>query len=270
MLVWEGSGGAAYDPAADSWRMLPPAPYALNQAQGIWTGREMIVYGSLLDRNNHSERPTASGLAYDLERNQWREIAPFELSPQASMVVWSGRKMIGWDYELRAGAYDPDSDRWRRLPSLPLQFSECYPDGALAGERFVLAWHCGQAAILGLAEEEWRELPRSPSSVAGRAVAAGEAVLFAGAWPPGSRIPLWAYRAGPLGAAAFVPRAEGRGDRDFLPLTFLRAHETLDGFLSSKRSPRWRSRMSSARAAAGCSHSAISGRSPIRPPHSIR
>jgi hypothetical protein len=227
MFVWgdvsrpAGSAdGAAYDPAADAWRLLPPAPYALNQAQAVWTGGEMIVFGSLLDGNNHSERPTASGLAFDPERNQWREIATYPLSPQASMVVWTGREMIAWDYELRAGAYDPRSDTWRSLPDLPLEFYECYPDGALAGDDFVLAWHCGQAAILDLATNTWRELPRPPRSIAGHAIAASGIVLFAGAWPPGSRNPLWAYRPGPLGATAFVPETERRGERDLLPLTF--------------------------------------------------
>jgi hypothetical protein len=95
MIVWgdvsrfaEDVDGAAYDPERDSWRRLPPAPFALNAAEGVWTGEEMVVYGALLDTTNHSERPNASGLAFDPERNQWREIAPFELSPQASMVVW--------------------------------------------------------------------------------------------------------------------------------------------------------------------------------------
>jgi hypothetical protein len=226
MLVWgdvsRGGGssdGAAYDPTADAWRTLPPAPYPLNEAEAVWTGDEMVVYGAMLDGNNHPERPHASGLAYDPEQNRWREIAPYSLSPQASTVVWTGQEMIAWDYELRAGAYDPGSDTWRPLPDLPLEFYECYPDGALAGDGFVLAWHCGQAAILDLATDSWRELPKPPSSVAGRAVAADGVVMFAGAWT-GVGNTLWAYRPGPLGATAFVPQTERRGDRDFLPLTF--------------------------------------------------
>jgi hypothetical protein len=226
MIIWgdasrsgESIEGAAYDPSNDSWRSLPPAPYALNQAQAIWTGNEMVVYGSLLDGNNHSERPGASGLAYDPAADSWREIAPYPLSPQASMVVWAGREMVAWDYELRAGAYDPASDTWRPLPDLPLEFYECYPDGALAGEGFVLAWHCGQAAILELATDAWRELPRPPESVAGKAVNADGVVLFAGAWA-GVGNTLWTYRPGSLGPTAFVPDTERRGERDFLPLTF--------------------------------------------------
>jgi hypothetical protein len=214
MIVWgdvSRSGGsvdgAAYDPAADSWRPLPPAPYGLNLAQAVWTGTEMVVYGALLDGSNHSERSDASGLAYDPATDTWREIAPYPLSPQASMVVWTGGEMIAWDYELRAGAYDPALDRWRPLPDLPLEFYECYPDGTLAGEGFVLAWHCGQAAILELATQTWRELPRPPATVRGNAVAADGVVLFAGAWGENT---LWAYRPGPLGVTGFVPETGER------------------------------------------------------------
>ena len=210
MIVWgdasrsgESVEGAAYDPSTDAWRSLAPAPYALNQGQAIWTGNEMVIYGSLLDGNNHSERPSASGLAYNPVADGWREIASYPLSPQASMVVWAGGEMVAWDYELRAGAYDPASDSWRALPDLPLEFYECYPDGALAGEGFVLAWHCGQAAILELATDTWRELPGPPESVVGSAVDADGVVLFAGAWS-GVGNTLWAYRPGPLGATAFV------------------------------------------------------------------
>jgi hypothetical protein len=226
LIVWgdvgrhgENVDGAAYDPAADTWRMLPPAPFALNLADAVWTGEEMVVYGALLDGNNWSRSEHARGLAYDPGANTWREISSYPLSPQASTVVWTGGEMIAWDYELRAGAYDPTADNWRRLPDLPLEFYECYPDGALAGERFVLAWHCGQAAILDLTAGTWREVPRPPKSVAGRAVAADDVVLFAGAWS-GTGNTLWAYRPGPLGATAFVPHTERRGERDFLPLTF--------------------------------------------------
>jgi hypothetical protein len=216
MLVWEGPDGAAYDPAKDTWRELPAAPYALDRAHAVWTGREMIVFGMGL---GEASPDAASGLAFAPELNRWRELAPFDLSRNASMVVWTGQEMIAWDYELRAGAYDPASDTWRQLPDLPLEFYECSPEGALAGEGFVLAWHCGQAAILELATDTWRELPRPPSSLVGQPVAAGEVVLFAGAWA-GIGNTLWAYRPGPLGATAFVPDTERHGERDFLPLTF--------------------------------------------------
>src|SRR5919109_3329070 len=107
MLIWRGPDGAAYDPADESWREIATAPYALDRAHAIWTGEEMIVYGM---RPGESSPDPARGLAYDPAGDRWREIAPYDLSPQSSMVVWTGREMIAWDYEFRAGAYNPASD----------------------------------------------------------------------------------------------------------------------------------------------------------------
>jgi hypothetical protein len=225
MLVWgdvsragEATDGAAYDPATDSWRPLAPAPFGLNQATAVWTGREMIVYGALLDGRNFSDEEHASGLAYDPTTDSWRILAPYPLSPQASTAVWTGAEMVAWDYDLRAAAYDPESDTWRNLPSLPLDFYECYPEGALLAA-FVLAWHCGQAAVLDLAAGRWRKLPAAPGPVVGDPVAAGPVVLFAAAWP-GFGNTLSAFKAGPLGPSAFVPRTERGAERDRVRLTF--------------------------------------------------
>ncbi|MGH2995561.1 MAG: Kelch repeat-containing protein [Gaiellaceae bacterium] len=225
MLVWgdvsragESADGAAYEPATDSWHALSDAPFGLNFASAVWTGEEMIVFGALLDGNNHSSTEHAHGAAYDPEKDAWRVIAPYPLSPQASTIVWIGGEMIAWDYELHAGAYDPETDTWRALPDLPFDFYECSPEGALVG-RFVLAWHCGQSAVLDLAAGQWRKLPRAPGPVAGEPVAAGEVVLFAGAWP-GDGNTLTAFKPGPIGATAFVPHTDRDAERDYLPLTF--------------------------------------------------
>jgi hypothetical protein len=209
--------GAAYDPASDSWRELLPAPFALNEADAVWTGTEMIVYGALLDGNNWSETEHARGLAYDPAEDRWRKIAGYPLSPQASAIVWSGREMVAWDYELAAGAYEPSSDTWRELPDLPLEFSECYPAGGQGGD-VVLAWHCGRAAMLELAESSWRVVPSPVDEIFGLPIAAGSVFLFAGAPHEGHKNALWAYR--PEGDTSFVPPAADEGERTRLPLVF--------------------------------------------------
>ena len=199
MLVWgdahrgaEAVDGAAYDPARDAWRSLPPAPLALNQATAVWSGKEMIVVGSLLDTSNWSEAEHASAIAYDPRRNSWRTLPPYPLSPQASTAVWTGRELIAWDYELRAGAYDPTRDAWRELPDLPLRFYECYPQSAVVAD-VVLAWHCGQAAAFDPASDTWRVLRRAPTEIYGPPVSAGAVALFAGAAKDGTRRALWAF-----------------------------------------------------------------------------
>ena len=184
--------GAAYDHAADRWRSLPPAPLALNEASAVWTGEEMVVFGALLDGNNHSTTRYARGMAYDPGRDRWRELPDVPLSPQASSVAWTGKEVLAWDYELKAAAYDPNGDAWRRLPDLPLRFGECYPESATVGE-VVFAWYCGLGALFETSTSEWQRIARPPAEVYGRPVAAGRAVLFAGAAHEGVANALWAY-----------------------------------------------------------------------------
>jgi len=185
--------GAAYEPAADRWRVLPPAPLTLNQAHAVWTGKEMVVYGALLDGNNASKTKHAQGIAYDPQANEWRRIAAYPLSPQASTAAWTGDYLLVWDYELAAGAYDPARDEWTRVRRLPLPFGECYPESARAAE-FVLAWHCVQGALYEIGSRTWKRIPPPEGEIRGRPVSAGSVVLFAGAAHEGHANALWAYK----------------------------------------------------------------------------
>lgn len=130
-----------------------------------------------------------------------------------------------WDYELRTAAYDPALDEWRPLPDLPLDFSECYPSGAV-GEGVVFAWHCGRAALLDLANDSWQLVKGASPDVFATPVAAGRAFLFVGAYNEAVDESAWAYRPGTATATSepdpttFVPEAEHHGQRDALPLTF--------------------------------------------------
>jgi hypothetical protein len=232
MLVWGDASraasavdGAAYDPEADRWRELPPAPFALNEATADWTGDELIVFGANLDGNNWSDTEHARGAAFDPATDEWRMLPPYPFSPQASTAVWTGNELIVWDYELRAAAYDPGRDEWRPLPKLPLDFSECYPEGAL-GDGLILAWHCGEAVLLDLATDSWRPVERPPPHIFAPPVAAGPVFLFVGAYTGAGDESAWAYRPGTAGAppapgaTTFVPEAPHRGERAVLPLTF--------------------------------------------------
>jgi hypothetical protein len=210
LVVWgdssrsaEARDGAAYDPRSDRWRRLAPAPLALNQASATWTGTEMIVYGALLDENNLAKSAKhAQGMAYDPRADRWRAITPYELSPHASSVAWTGDGVLAWDYELRAGLYEPARDRWRPLPDLPLRFSECYPASARVGE-IILAWYCGQAALLDVGSRSWRQLRTPESEIFGSPVSTGLGVLFPGASYDGRGNALYQYHPG--------PRASGDG-----------------------------------------------------------
>jgi hypothetical protein len=199
MIVWGDASrsaaardGAAYDPVADRWRSLPSAPLALNEANAVWTGKEVVLFGALLDGNNHSTTRHARGIAYDPKTDRWRELPTFPLSPQASSIAWTGSEVLAWDYELAAGVYDPSQDAWRELPDLPLRFGECYPESATTAE-VMLAWYCGLGALFEIESREWHRVSRPPTEVYGRPVAADDVVLFAGAAHEGVGNALWAY-----------------------------------------------------------------------------
>jgi hypothetical protein len=204
MVVW-GDGnrnqsgvrdGAAFNPRANRWRTIAAAPVALNQAgwptpSTVWTGREMVVIGSLLDGNNASTRPDATGLAYDPAADTWRTLPPVRLSPQASAAAWTGSEVLAADYDLRAGLYDPERNTWGRLPRVPIQECEGYPDVAANG-RVALVRGCGHA-LWDLRAGRWVEVRNPPRNGQGRMVAAGPVFLVAGAGHESSANGLIAY-----------------------------------------------------------------------------
>ncbi len=144
MLVIGGGGpdGAAYDPAARSWRELPLNPVPSNPA-AVWTGREAILFGG----------PGPSGVAYLPEANSWRSIATPEgseawIDPRA---VWTGEEMIVWDVTLRGyfpaaervwafdiAAYNPVTDSWRRFLPQEFEFELSNTTGVWTGEELLL------------------------------------------------------------------------------------------------------------------------------------
>ncbi len=100
LLIWGGwdggfrdppyfDDGAAYDPIARTWRMLPAAPIEARTAFSVWTGEELIVWGS-------TERAARrrDGAAYDPLTNRWRTIAEGPTDITDGSAVWTGDEMI--------------------------------------------------------------------------------------------------------------------------------------------------------------------------------
>jgi hypothetical protein len=173
VVVWTGSevivsgggapnsstpvSGAAYDPANDTWRPIADAPHGLNNASGVWTGNEMLVFGSLLGDRNIADTRTSVGAAYDPVADTWREIPPSELSPQATSAVWVGERMVAWDYEVHSQEYDPAGDRWSEPIEMPFGFDECYPDSEIVKD-LVFGFFCGRAALYDAAADRWTQV----------------------------------------------------------------------------------------------------------------
>jgi hypothetical protein len=228
VIVWGGGApddpsavsGAAYDPIDDSWRKIADAPIGLNLISGMWTGREMLVFGSLLDNRNIAETKTAVGAAYNPATDKWRELPPSELSPQATSAVWVGDRMVAWDYEVHSQEYDPARDVWSAPVEMPLDFSECYPDSVVVRD-LVFGFFCGHAALYDTGSRTWEEIHGGPldeevdSEPYGRAIklwrfaelaSTGDTVLMlaegitlektgeACYGCPGSPMSFWAYR----------------------------------------------------------------------------
>ena len=151
--------GAAYNPADDSWRTLPDAPTGLGRATAVWTGREMIVLGDAGEGNDGSSLAPAAGVAYDPAGDNWRRLPDSALSNNASTASWNGSEMIAWDYLHNTAAYRPDTDKWRSLPTVPLEDYECAPTSVAIGAR-VFGDYCGLAALYDPDKNLWSNVSR--------------------------------------------------------------------------------------------------------------
>jgi len=167
---------AAYDPAQDTWRVLPALPMQLaerpapptqiNNGAAVWTGSELVVYGRFVDRQTGSPGADdrARGAALDPATGQWRDLPVAPLSGQAMALVWDGSEAVGWDHDLNSAAFDPARNTWRALPDLPVEARDCLPAGVAAGAD-VFAVHCGQGALFDRRRGVWRPLPVPATAV---------------------------------------------------------------------------------------------------------
>jgi hypothetical protein len=85
--------GAAYDPAADTWR--PLAPSTLQARRGnvvVWSGRELLIWGG---GGGTGAFLFGTGAGYDPEADAWRDLppSPGRFIPEAE---WSGRELVVW------------------------------------------------------------------------------------------------------------------------------------------------------------------------------
>ncbi len=130
MLVWGGEAlagggyfadGAAYDPCANMWTVLPPIPEGASARAyhtAVWTGTEMIIWGGVIDAAGF----LTSGIAYNPVTNSWRVLplpdsGPTPLARAFHTAVWTGSEMVVWGG--RIGQFGGDiTDGWRLNPSL--------------------------------------------------------------------------------------------------------------------------------------------------------
>jgi hypothetical protein len=78
------TAGAAYDPAADTWRMLPTGPIeAGSLATSVWTGGELVVLN-----------PVSPTGVFDPARGRWRTLPPLPRPFTSIAAQWTGREVV--------------------------------------------------------------------------------------------------------------------------------------------------------------------------------
>jgi hypothetical protein len=136
--------GWAYDPGADTWDPISPAPVpGASESYATWTGTEMIVWGGTTGRDALPWQTSKVGAAYTPATDTWRTIAdpPVGAVGEAQsfapwLSVWTGNEFLVWSvtfpednnpdddqvplHVTLGAAYHPATDTWRALPDTPL------------------------------------------------------------------------------------------------------------------------------------------------------
>jgi len=244
LLIWGGwdgsysdeerntlSDGAAYDPATKHWRVLPASGLTARAPLFVWTGEELIVWGTRL---RTTDRPL-DGAAYDPATDSWRRIADGPIELTDAIGVWTGTEMIVFGAALHGGnfpetptaigaAYDPASDTWRQLPD-----SDIDPNANTAswlGDRLVAWDYSEHTSAYSPETNSWSRLAGPPvdacedvpSSVTADGFVFGQlcgefVVMFPGEdrWHNVTRrdLPFWAAEFVPIEDLVFVLGYEG-------------------------------------------------------------
>ncbi len=170
VIIWGGGGGAAYDPATDTWRSLPDTPVAARTpAAHVWTGRQMIVWSDV-DRS----RPHEDGAIYDPDADSWTEMSPAPIALNVAEAAWTGTEMIvvgarqdGNNHattEYAIGlAYNPATDIWRELPASPL--SPQASTVTWTGELLVAVDYIENTAVYDPQTDQWQQVADVPFTI---------------------------------------------------------------------------------------------------------
>ena len=198
MVVWGGfessdepgaalgyvAHGAAYDPNADGWRLIPEAPIeGRDRPVAAWTGRELVVWGGYRDGGSRA-RWLADGAAWDPATDQWRELPPAPAGTLGTDAVggWTGDRFVVVT-STSAASWDPATDAWTSLEAAPVR--QGWRTAAIADGRLVIiAFGDGasaqvEGAVLDPGTGGWTpiDVPLDLLAAGGNVVAAGDRVV---------------------------------------------------------------------------------------------
>jgi hypothetical protein len=201
LIVWGGldepptdrihaaADGAAYDPATDTWSVLPPAPLSARAAPvTAWTGTRMIVLGGWSTAANGLSGEVlgqyTDGAAYDPAARTWTPIPPLidpagrQLTLQRAVATDHG--LLAWaQWQVGSGkaastgselfSYDPRTNLWTYV--LPTTGALDDVTGAVWTGREVFATGtcfggCGEQAVVARIyhpdSNTWAVIPQYP------------------------------------------------------------------------------------------------------------
>ena len=185
VLVWGAFSGAVYNPATNTWRSLRRS---IQGGMLAWDGREALAWGGGCCGDARS-----TGSAYNPATGVFRTLPRSPLAPDQSPVgAWTGRELVlfvsgtspdGRPYPpsfARGAAYNPATNRWRRLAAMPARGGRAVWDGH---ELLVVGTHT--ALAFDPAKNHWRRLVSAPIATTGASAV----------WT-GKRVFLWARSRG--------------------------------------------------------------------------
>ena len=161
MIVWGGQTGSdvftdtggIYDPATNSWEPAgtgidADTPSARRFHGGIWTGREMLVWGGR-DGSPYAD----TGGRYAPGTNSWDPLPAGSglVARERAYTLWTGADMLIWggigegpfgpaSYSyLNTGAlFDPDTDLWRSMTSINAPTGRYLGNAVTSGDTFMI------------------------------------------------------------------------------------------------------------------------------------
>ena len=173
VIFWGGTGdkgrlfndGAAYEPATRTWSKLPRSPLtARDNTASTWAGGPIFIWGGRADDSSNVQ--LNSGALYDPGARRWSTIPPAPIATSNwAQALWTGSRVVllttvpgnrpGGEFSVvHADAYNPRTNKWKRLPDLTLPGNHpALGVTALAGGSRIYAWSYWSVTV-----------PLSPSS----------------------------------------------------------------------------------------------------------
>lgn len=231
MIVWggctEGNGctreladGGIYDPASDTWRLIPSgagAPSQRSHHSGVWDGQHFIVWGGSFGTTTPNVQPQAlgDGGLYNVTTGQWQAIATVDakiLKPRSfHSALWTGEtgnpitanKMLVWggcdiedyrycrNYYNDGALFDPKTGTWQPLQTIgtPPSPRRLHTMVYVPEQQVMIIWggefnerYLNDGAFLNLKTLEWRRvmMPGPEHRSRHTAVWTGEEMLIFG------------------------------------------------------------------------------------------